>query len=243
MIRRLLKPLVLAYINHIDSSVKKEFVYFYDLVHHSWNYDENYETFLKKSNTPKNLFRRERFYNLISSLNLIEDSTGYFVECGSWLGLSSALLCSELRARDALFTGKKYMIIDSFEGLSKPESADKLPSTVAGNYAGTMDQVKNTLADFPDIAYVKGWIPKIFEALPEKEYSFVHVDLDLIQPTVGAIEYFYSRMKIGGVLVCDDFACHVAWPNLKPSILEALQRLGVKNWLETSTGQLIIIKR
>lgn len=37
------------------------------------------------------------------------------------------------------------------------------------------------------------------------EFSFVHIDVDLYQPTYDSIAFFYPRMNSGGILVCDDY--------------------------------------
>ena len=40
-----------------------------------------------------------------------------------------------------------------------------------------------------------------------KQFSFVHVDVDLEQPTRDSIEFFYDRLTIGAIFLCDDYAC------------------------------------
>jgi hypothetical protein len=39
----------------------------------------------------------------------------------------------------------------------------------------------------------------------EIKYSFVHVDMDIYEPTRAALEFFYKRMNEGGVFVVDDY--------------------------------------
>ena len=35
----------------------------------------------------------------------------------------------------------------------------------------------------------------------------MHVDVDFRQPTIDSVEFFYSRLSPGGILLCDDYGC------------------------------------
>jgi hypothetical protein len=61
------------------------------------------------------------------------------------------------------------------------------------------------LRDFPAAAIHQGWIPAVFGQLPETRWAFVHIDVDLHEPTRDCLEYFYPRLCDGGVIVCDDY--------------------------------------
>jgi hypothetical protein len=39
----------------------------------------------------------------------------------------------------------------------------------------------------------------------DKRFSFVHVDVDLYQPTLDSMEFFCPRLNNGGILLCDDY--------------------------------------
>ena len=51
----------------------------------------------------------------------------------------------------------------------------------------------------------KGWIPDRFKEVENRKFQFVHIDVDLYQPTLDALEFFYPRLVSGGVIVCDDY--------------------------------------
>jgi predicted O-methyltransferase YrrM len=74
--------------------------------------------------------------------------------------------------------------------------------------------VRRGLAAFPAVEFHPGWIPQSFAGLREMTYRFVHLDLDLHDPTLAALEYFYPRMVKGGILVCDDYS----WPGARKAI-------------------------
>jgi hypothetical protein len=64
------------------------------------------------------------------------------------------------------------------------------------------------------VEFHRGWIPQSLAGLPESRYRFVHLDLDLHDPTQAALEYFYPRLVAGGMVVCDDYN----WPGARKAI-------------------------
>ncbi len=98
-----------------------------------------------------------------------------------------------------------------------------------GNFAATLDQVRAALGEFPAIRYYPGWIPTTFSGLTERAYRFVHVDVDLYQPTRDAVEYFYPRLSAGGIIVSDDYN----WPGAR----RALDDLCARQNLELTVSE------
>jgi predicted O-methyltransferase YrrM len=126
-------------------------------------------------------------------------------ELGVWNGLSTLVL-SHMAQRDDL------TVIDSFEGLSP---ANVVRDGIAlADASGSVHPPTNyfkvdmdaVTARFPDsVKVIKGWVPEVLEELPEQKWSFVHIDLDLYDPTKAAIEYFVPRMVHGGIIVEDQY--------------------------------------
>jgi O-methyltransferase len=144
---------------------------------------------------------------------------GLYAECGIFRGFSVLLLNLIAQMRDLDWDGDSFYLIDSFEGLSQPQPQDaigfrigalgeKFPilSSQAGHFATPLNIVQENLGAFPKLNFYKGWIPIIFNAIPEKKWSFVHIDVDLHQPTFDCLDYFYPRMAPGGVIINDDFS-------------------------------------
>jgi hypothetical protein len=50
-----------------------------------------------------------------------------------------------------------------------------------------------------------GWIPDRFPEVDDRCFSFVHIDVDLYQPTLDSLEFFYPRLSTGGIIVLDDY--------------------------------------
>lgn len=132
---------------------------------------------------------------------------GAWAECGVYTGVSAAALCLAARAENPAFDGAGLHLVDSFEGLSERSEEDRAPGAVAvkGNFAASMHTARTALADFPAVAFHKGWIPEVLNELPEQRWAFVHVDVDLYKPTLAALEYFEPRLVRGGIIVCDDY--------------------------------------
>lgn len=193
----------------------------------------------------------EKQYNTIQLLRLVLPLKGCIAECGTFKGLGSFMFCHTLRGHDPEYDGKDFHIFDSFEGLSQPEAKDVIDDTrigatgqaymAAGAFYGGLDHVRHALREFPAIEFHKGWIPEGFKDLPERQYRFVHIDVDLYQPTRDSLEYFYPRLCEGGVIVCDDYA-HLQWPGARKALDEYCDPKGIPV-LSLTTGQGVIIKR
>jgi O-methyltransferase len=181
---------------------------------------------------PSPMRRRDRFRRLIQEFERTLELSGLVAECGCAGGLSSYLLCSRLRRQDRRFDGSGYEIYDSFQGLSEPGAEDALEpgadelvsrSLKAGHFAFPLERVQHSLAAFPRIAYGPGWIPEAFPK-DERRYRFVHVDVDLYQPTKAGLEYFWPRLVPGGIMVCDDYN----WGGAKRAVEEFASTTGAR---------------
>jgi len=208
-----------------------------------------YEESMRKTNTPPLPFaRRLRFAKLAELVMETLPLTGEVVECGCAGGNSAHLISQILRSVDPSFNGKGFTIYDSFEGLSEPSLEDAIPETHEdyaklshmcrkGYFARTEETVRFNLRDFPDITFVKGWLPQSLEGIEEKQYRFVNLDVDLYEPTMGVLEYFYPRLVPGGLIVSDDYN----WPGGKKAIDEFCARYNIEAEF-TSHHQAIIRK-
>lgn len=141
-------------------------------------------------------FNTHRRWMVHQLLKLARDVPGDTAECGVYLGAGSWLICQ---------LGRPHHVFDSFEGLSAPEDLDGSHWS-KGDLAVPEDIVRDNLKGF-DVTLHKGWIPDRFSDVAERQFAFIHVDLDLYQPTRDSIEFFYPRMPTGAVLVCDDYGC------------------------------------
>jgi hypothetical protein len=144
-------------------------------------------------------FDTHRRWTVWQLLRLVHDVEGETAECGVYLGASSYLIC-------AGSGGRTHHLFDSFEGLSAPAEHDDRKVWVAGDLSAGEAVVQENLAAYvAQCVFHKGWIPHRFADVADRAFAFVHVDVDLYQPTADSIAFFYPRLNGGGILLCDDY--------------------------------------
>jgi O-methyltransferase len=166
--------------------------------------------------TPFNVFQRfQTRHDLVKYFLATHDVPGARVECGAYRGATALLLCRTARSRDSSFGGENFYLIDSFSGTSASTRHDFIPVRADDGETSmkpffpprTTDvkvaDVRACFGEFPKARVLEGWIPAVFDSLPETPWAFVHLDLTLYEPTLAALHYFYERLSPGGALICD----------------------------------------
>lgn len=177
----------------------------------------------------------DRKYTLDQLMKLVISVEGDTAECGALRGASSYLIC-----RHIMGLQKRHHIFDSFEGLSVPDSKD-------GNYwkkgdlAVSETVIRRNLKEFDFVVYHKGWIPKKFHEVSDLKFCFVHVDVDLYQPTLDSLAFFYPKMGSGGVILCDDYG-FVTCPGAKKAFDEYMEDKP-EEIIHIPTGQCLVIRK
>ena len=159
-----------------------------------------------------NFAKRNRFYLLHQLLEIAHarlGEAGHIAECGCWRGHSTYMLALIAERAGA----SPFHVFDSFEGLS--DYGDKDAGGLAPKsrsdalarqkfFAADENTVRSNLARFPFVSFYKGWIPERFGEIEDRSFKLVHIDVDLYQPYVDSIEFFYPRLLEGGILAFDD---------------------------------------
>lgn len=128
---------------------------------------------------------------------------GTFAECGVYQGATANLIARSLRLHGA--SGLQLHLFDSFSGLSDPTSIDG-SYWRGGDMAVSIEVVRANLAEWSDsIVLHPGWIPSRFSDVSAERFAFVHIDVDLFEPTRDSLIFFYERMLPGGIILCDDY--------------------------------------
>ena len=108
----------------------------------------------------------------------------------------------------------EFHVFDSFEGLSdiknEDENIKRLELSkikhIRKQFKSDEGFVRNkVLGKFDFVKTYKGWIPERFIEVEDKKFSFVHIDVDLYEPTIQSLEFFFPRLVKGGIIVCDDY--------------------------------------
>tara|TARA_B100000029_G_scaffold446911_1_gene468344 strand:- start:242 stop:1015 length:774 start_codon:yes stop_codon:yes gene_type:complete len=166
-----------------------------------------------KNKQTDNFHKQSRFLDLIGLVKIVlrQNKVEDFVEAGCWKGHSSYLISKLISNHNKNI---KLHIFDSFEGLSKPSMGDeqlnkfkpKEIDNIRVQFSSNEDFVKNgVLRNFKFVETYKGWIPEKFYLVENKKFSFVHVDVDLYEPTLKTLEFFFPRLIDGGIIACDDY--------------------------------------
>lgn len=143
------------------------------------------------------LLSTDRICNLIKYSNLLQNHGGYFAEFGVFSGGSLEIL-----ARHNANT--EILAFDSFEGLPQPSDKDyhnkgDFRDVNVDNIVGYFKMI------YPRVRIVKGFSPKVFQLAKSQKFSFVHVDADLYQSVLDALNFFVPRMLTGGMILLDDY--------------------------------------
>ena len=192
-----------------------------------------------------NALRRLRHYTLIKALNNAQTYHGDVVELGCWKGLSTFQIATYLKE---IGYNSIFHVFDSFEGLSEldkidmPDDRKVHPEILRKTFKCSLDTVKQNLNQFNFIKYYKGWIPDEFFHVKDRQFSFVHIDVDLYQPIKDTIDFFYPKLCKNGIIVFDDYGC-TQFPGAKQAIDEFIITTEDVFFIPLPSGQAILIKR
>ena len=144
-----------------------------------------------------------------------------------------------------------FHVFDSFEGgLSNKDNEDenlrvKLTKVQIKKekmiFSNSEKEVRDLLSNFKFVKLYPGWIPDRFTEVSDCNFSFVFIDLDLYQPTLYSLEFFYPRIADGGVIVIDDYESS-QFPGVKTAVNNLLNKNEPNFTFADSMGSFIIVK-
>ncbi len=183
----------------------------------------------------------DRRFFLMSTATSVRDIDGDSADIGVRFGTSSFFILCGIDN-----PAKQHHMFDSFEGLSEPTQEDSVVGKETvwknGQLLAEEEVTKNNLRMYADrCRYYKGWIPARFAEVQDKSFAFVHIDVDLYQPTRDTLEFFYERLSTGGAIVCDDYGsgfCNGARKAMDEFMADKPESL-----IHIPTGQGLVIKR
>jgi hypothetical protein len=185
-------------------------------------------------------FIHERKFNLYSIARSIRDVPGDLAECGVFQGGSSHLMLAATEGTDKHLYG-----FDSFQGLSEPGDQDRVEDRRAFEWAphdmaAGEDVARHGLQGHPGrFTLLKGWIPEKFDEVADRRFSLVHIDVDLYEPTLATLQFFYPRMSPGGMIVCDDYGSR-ACPGARRAMDEFIADKPEARVIHLTTGQGVV---
>ena len=130
---------------------------------------------------------------------------GDFVDCGVHTGIFSRSIINFI---DFNKTGKRYFLLDTFEGLSEKHSSPeeiKRNSKMGYNERGNIyEQVKQTFADF-NVTIIKGAVPDTLPQVDSNKICYLSIDMNCVKPERDALNFFWDKMVPGGIIILDDY--------------------------------------
>lgn len=128
---------------------------------------------------------------------LSDDISGSLAEVGVYRGDISRFI-------HQLAPERVYYLFDTFEGFPRQDlepnvSEDRRFSDT------TVKAVLQNIGDTRNTVIKKGQVPDTFQGLEGERFVFVLLDLDLYNPTMCSLGFFYPRLVRGGYLVVHDY--------------------------------------
>lgn len=137
----------------------------------------------------------------------------------------------------------RHFCFDTFEG----HAAEDINLSVETSHFPhafndtSFDSVKDYLKYFENVSVHKGRIQDTAHILKDSFMHFVHLDMDIYEPTLYALQFFNDRMVQGGVVLLDDYGFETC-PGIEKAVNEFLSMHS--NYFGTAllSGQFILVK-
>lgn len=170
----------------------------------------------------RTVMNKQSLYNILQFSEIAPP--GIAVECGVYEGGVSRMLMD---------SGREVYAFDTFEGMI---SADADSIIDDGEFSVRYDDVSKYLEG---ATIVKG---DIMDTMDDHfsdlfgKVAFVHLDMDMYNPTVYALKNLYGMIISGGIIVLDDYG---NW--MTPGIKRAVDEFNECSKIYLPTGQIVIM--
>jgi O-methyltransferase len=127
---------------------------------------------------------------------------GVVVECGSWLGGTTAnlsIICDVV--------GRELIVYDSFEGLPEPSPVDRMPVAVKGGFRGDLEAVRENVRRNGVIercTFRKGWFKDTLPSHTEP-ICVCLIDVDLKASMHDCLVNLWPRLTHHGYVFFDEY--------------------------------------
>jgi O-methyltransferase len=225
---------------HSVKSICKKYNFEYYKPNLIWINDEDFKAAQKEWPREFGMSNDRRFF-LYNTAKRLRNIPGDSADVGVRFGSSSFFINKGLND-----PSRTHHLFDSFEGLSEPTAEDhdkksKVTAWKKGDICVEEAVTRKNLSMFNNCEFHKGWVPDRFPDVANKKFVFVHIDVDLYQPTLDSLKFFYDRVNPGGVIICDDYgfsSCPGAKQAMEEFFADKKETL-----FYIPTGQAMIIKQ
>lgn len=127
---------------------------------------------------------------------------GEFWECGVYRGGTAHLLAELISSSGR--PGTSLRLFDTFAGM--PETDPRRDLHSKGDFADTsLSAVQKRIGRRDHVHYHQGYLPATFAGLESSTIALAHIDVDIYQSVVDAVEFIMPRLAPGGFIVFDDY--------------------------------------
>jgi hypothetical protein len=168
---------------------------------------------------------------------------GDFVECGTARAFVTTAILKYTNWNETS-GGRNFYLVDTFEGIVEDLLTDSERAMGAIERHGTRyqnnypDALRN-VSPFKNVQLIKGMVPNILPNIPAQQVAYLHLDMNSAVAEVAALEYFWPKIVLGGVVLLDDYA-YLGYEPQREAHNELAKHLGVEiAYLPTGQGLLI----
>ena len=185
-----------------------------------------------------------RHYIVYSSILVAGNSRTYddfiAVELGVCDGLTAAYAIEAMT--DHIRKEAKIYLIDAWQAMRGSELLKEEKGSVgAYSYLSLSNTINNLSNFFFNSVYIKGYVPEILADPEIPAYlDWLHIDLNASQPTVAAIDFFWGRIRAGGIILLDDYG-FIGYDETRKAVDKWVNKSNAF-LLAIPTGQAIIFK-
>jgi len=198
-----------------------------------WDSDKKFNSLYNKI-SKNTLVDKNRCHILYQLAHQVFGISGDVAEVGVYKGGTARLLAE-------IFDSKKTLhLFDTFSGIPQSD-APLTDHHKKGDFGDvSFDEVKNFLSNCKNVHFYKGIFPTTANSTVDRFFSFVHVDVDVYKSAIDCCNFFYDKMKQGGIIIFDDYGWQ-SCPGVKKAVDEFfLDKLEYPCYLPT--GQSVVIK-
>ncbi len=192
----------------------------------------------KKTNPWPNFTLMWRIHVICWVAESVKGLEGDFVECGVNTGSYARAIVEYINFNSL---GKTFFLMDTYSGLDQNLITTEEKKLGINNYKyrDTYEEVKKTFAPF-NTKIIKGSIPETLPQCDVKKVCFLSIDMNNVIPEIAAMEYFWDKIVLNGMVVLDDygFPLHI---NQKLAFDKFAKSVG-HEILTLPTGQGLILK-
>ena len=145
---------------------------------------------------------RWRWYTCAWSAHYASHLPGDFVDCGAGFGVTAMMILCYLGSE---MGDRQYFLFDTFRGLDESLVTSKDRAADWNEYGDIYGFVRDSFKDFNNVRLVRGSIPGTLDEVDIEAVSFVHIDLNCVEPELAAMRHFWHRLVGGGIVLLDDY--------------------------------------